>query len=144
MTYRVMQLSDISLIIPMYIDYYNKRSEGEWTEQKVYKRIHQVWSMDDSYCLVVENDESIIAFAMGFYKQYDDLLAYDLEEILVDNRYQNMGIGTNFMNELVLRAKEKGASLIQLTSIKDELHEHFYTELGFYTAKNLILKVKII
>lgn len=144
MVYRIMEESDIGQVIPMYISYYNGRKDGEWTKEKVYKRIYQVWSMVDSYCLVLEDEGHVIAFAMGFYKQYDDLLSYDLEEIVVDEVYQNMGIGTKFMKELEAKTKENGASLIQLVSVNDELHEHFYSKLGFNTASNLILKTKML
>lgn len=144
MTYRRMKEEDIANVIPLYIEYYNNKEDGEWTEQTAYKRIHQVLSREDSYCLVLENANRIIAFAIGYYEQYDDCFAYDLIEIVVSANHQNKGIGTKFMKELEARVKKEGAMLIQLQAVNDEFHEHFYGKLGYKNASNLVLKTKIL
>lgn len=41
MVYRRMTVADIEKVIPLYIEYYNGKEDGEWTEQTTYKRIHQ-------------------------------------------------------------------------------------------------------
>ena len=45
MLYSIMKESDINIIIPIYLDYYNNQEDGEWTSETAYKRIHQVWSI---------------------------------------------------------------------------------------------------
>ncbi|MBQ2827902.1 MAG: GNAT family N-acetyltransferase [Clostridia bacterium] len=144
MKYRIMTEDDIQKIVPLYIEYYNNNEDGDWTQETTYKRIHQVWSHEDSYCLILENNEIILGFAMGYFEQYDDCFAYDLVEIVVSTKLQNQGIGTQFMNELEKRVKEKGAMLIQLQAVNDDHHNHFYGKLGYIDAKNLILKTKIL
>ena len=144
MIYRLMTEEDIERVIPLYIEYYNEKENGEWTEQTTYKRIHQVLGREDSYCLLLEDDGEIIAFAMGYFEQYDDCFAYDLIEIVVTVGHQNKGIGTEFMRELEAGAKEQGAMLIQLSAVNDALHEHFYGKLGYQNASNLVLKTKML
>lgn len=144
MQHRIMKESDIALLLPIYIGYYNTKESGEWTEQTAYKRIHQVWSMENSYCLILEDSDIIVAFALGYFKQYDDLLGYELDEIIVALEYQGKGIGTAFMHMLESDIKEKGASLLQLTAVKDEYHEHFYGKLGYKNVNNFVLKVKML
>lgn len=144
MEYRVMKEADIEKVIPLYIEYYNGKEGGEWTEQTTYKRIHQVYSREDSYCMVLEDAGDIIAFAMGYFEQYDDCFAYDLVEIVVAADYQKRGIGTEFMKELEARVKAEGAMLIQLESVNDEFHNRFYGSLGYNNASNLVLKTKIL
>ncbi|MBE6783580.1 MAG: GNAT family N-acetyltransferase [Ruminococcaceae bacterium] len=144
MQYRIMTEDDIQKIVPLYIEYYNNNEDGDWTQETTYKRIHQVWSHEDSYCLILENNEIILGFAMGYFEQYDDCFAYDLVEIVVSTKLQNQGIGTQFMNELEKRVEEKGAMLIQLQAVNDDYHNHFYGKLGYKDAKNLILKTKIL
>lgn len=144
MQYRIMTEDDIQKIVPIYIEYYNNNEDGNWTQETTYKRIHQVWSHEDSYCLILENNEIILGFAMGYFEQYDDCFTYDLIEIVVSTKLQNQGIGTQFMNELEKRVKEKGAMLIQLQAVNDDHHNHFYGKLGYKDAKNLILKTKIL
>ncbi|MBR5491470.1 MAG: hypothetical protein IKV79_09395 [Oscillospiraceae bacterium] len=48
------------------------------------------------------------------------------------------------MNELEKRVKAMGASMIQLISVNDEMHENFYGKLGYGDTSNLKLKAKFL
>nr|WP_195989444.1 GNAT family N-acetyltransferase [Clostridium sp. D53t1_180928_C8] len=137
-----MKESDIQKFIPLYIDYYNNQEDSIWTIETTYKRIHQVWSREDSYCFILEDNDIILGFAMGYLEQYDDLKAYDLVEIVIDYKYQNQGYGKMFMLEIEKRVKEVGASMIQLQAVNDDIHNNFYGKLDYKNAGNLILKSK--
>lgn len=142
--FRKMTEDDIGKVVPLYIEYYNNNEDAEWTTETTYKRIHQVWSREDSYCLVWENKNDIVAFAIGYFEQYDDCFAYDLVEIVVTTQLQNKGYGSSFMKELESCVKNEGAMLIQLQAVNDDLHNHFYGKLGYKDASNLVLKTKIL
>lgn len=142
--FRRMTEEDIGKVVPLYIEYYNNNEDAEWTTETTYKRIHQVWSCEDSYCLVWENKNDIVAFAIGYFEQYDDCFAYDLVEIVVTTQLQNKGYGSRFMKELESCVKDEGAMLIQLQAVNDDLHNHFYGKLGYKDASNLVLKTKIL
>ena len=139
-----MSEEDINNVVPLYIEYYNNNEDAEWTTETTFKRIHQVWSREDSYCLIWENKNGIVAFAIGYFEQYDDCFAYDLVEIVVTTQLQNKGYGTVFMKQLEDCIKKEGAMLIQLQSVNDDLHNHFYGKLGYKDASNLVLKTKIL
>lgn len=139
---RTMQETDIDRVIPLYIDYYNTHEEGQWTRETTYKRIHQVWGREDSLCLILEDGNTPIGFAMGYFEQYDDLKAYDLIEIVITHDFQNQGIGTVFMAEIEASAKSLGAAMVQLQAINDAMHERFYGKLGYKNATNFVLKTK--
>lgn len=142
--FRKMNEEDIEKIVPLYIEYYNNNEDAEWTKETTYKRIYQVWSREDAYCLVWENKNDIVAFAIGYFEQYDDCFAYDLVEIVVVTHLQNKGYGSRFMKELETCVKDEGAMLIQLQALNDDLHNHFYGKLGYKAASNLVLKTKIL
>ena len=142
--FRKMTEDDIGKVVPLYIEYYNNNEDAEWTTETTYKRIHQVWSREDSYCLVWENKNDIVSFAIGYFEQYDDCFAYDLVEIVVTTQLQNKGYGSRFMKELESCVKNEGAMLIQLQAVNDDLHNHFYGKLGYKDASNLVLKTKIL
>ena len=144
MRYRLMEETDICKVVPLYIEYYNNHEDGAWTFENTSRRIHQVLTREDSYCVILEEDDNVIAFAMGYFEQYDDCFAYDLVEIVVSSEKQNCGIGTDFMVELEKRVKAEGAVLIQLQAVNDGLHEHFYGKLGYKNANNLVLKTKML
>ena len=143
-TLRKMSKEDINNVVPLYIEYCNNNEDAEWTTETTFKRIHQVWSREDSYCLIWENKNGIVAFAIGYFEQYDDCFAYDLVEIVVTTQLQNKGYGTVFMKQLEDCIKKEGAMLIQLQSVNDDLHNHFYGKLGYKDASNLVLKTKIL
>lgn len=144
MEYSELKVLDINKVIPFYMEYYNEQEDSEWTEETVYKRIHQVVTREDSFGLILRDGNSIVGFAMGYFEQYDDGKAYDLIEIVIAHKYQRKGMGTSFMQELEKRVKELGAFLIQLQSVNDEKHNTFYGNLGYRDANNLILKSKMI
>ena len=144
MEYRIMELNDLPQAVQLYIDYYNTCEEGQWTIETTTKRIRQILTREDSYCLILENEKNMIGFAMGYYEQYDDGFAYDLVEIIIARHWQNQGIGTAFMEELENRIRQAGAMLIQFQAVNDSFHDHFYGKLGYRNARNLVLKTKML
>lgn len=144
MTYKRLVSEDIERVVPLYIEYYNSNEGGEWTEETTYKRIRQVMTREDAFGLLLEEQGEVLGFAMGYFEQYDDCQAYDLIEIVIVGERQGQGLGTAFMEELERQVKERGAMLIQLQSVNDEKHDHFYDKLGFKNTKNLVLKTKFL
>lgn len=141
MTYRKMTEDDIEKVVPFYMAYYNARGD-QWTDATTTRRIHQVLTREDSLCLVLESDEKIIAFAMGYFEQFDDGPVYDLVEIVVAEPWQGKGLGTALMRELEAQVKRAGAIVMILDAVNDAFHERFYGKLGFQTANNLVIKTK--
>lgn len=142
-TYRTMQKEDIQRVIPLFIEYWNGLGD-QWTEQLVYRRIWQVLGSPDSYCLIVECDGDAIGFAMGRFETFYDLTAYNLVEVVVATQYQNQGIGSKIMGELECRVKQLGAAMVQLASVNDSMHEHFYGKLGYRDVTNYKCKCKFL
>lgn len=142
MRYRVMTEEDIRRVIPLYMEQYNEYEGGTWSEAAVYKRIHQVWSMEDAFCLLLEEEGEILGFAMGYMEQYDDCMAYELVEIVIAHAHQKMGLGTALMKETERRVKKMGAALVQLSAVNDRMHEAFYGKLKYKDAESLKIKTK--
>ena len=144
MQFRELTAADLPAAAKLYLDYYNGVEDGAWTETTTLRRIRQVVTHMDAYGLAAVDGDALVAFAMGYFEQYDDCFAYDLVEIVVAADRQNNGIGTAMMRELEMRVKERGAMLVQLQAVNDEHHERFYGKMGYKNAKNLILKTKIL
>lgn len=142
-TYRQMQKEDIVRVTPLFMEYWNGAGDA-WTPQLVHRRIWQVLGAPDAYCMIAEDSGKPVGFAMGRFETYSDLTAYDLVEIVVATEYQAHGFGTQMMAELEGRVKEMGAAMVQLISVHDEMHEHFYGKLGYGDAGNLKLKSKFL
>lgn len=139
----VMTLSDIEEIIPLYINYYNNCEGGCWTEATARRRIRQVLNIEESYSLIMRDaGGEVCGFVMGYFKQYDDIIGYTLEEILISHKCQNKGWGSFLLAELEARVKAAGASCVELQAVKDEMHERYYGKAGYCDAKNFVMKVK--
>lgn len=138
-----MNIEDIDLVLPLYIEYYNNYEDGCWTKESAKKRIKQVLTIDDSFSLIMRDDNDVVCgFVMGYFKQYDDIVGYTLEEIIISYAHQNKGLGSILLATLEAKVKESGASCIELQAVNDEMHEKFYGKLGFSNAQNFVMKVK--
>lgn len=143
MNIRDMNIDDIKRVIDLYINYYNEIEKSCWTEKTAYKRIHQVLTIEDSYSLIMEDDENkVVGFVMGYFKQYDDILGYCLEEIIIKYNEQNKGFGRELLNEIEKRVVEKGASCIELQAVNDKMHSYFYGKAGYLNSDSFENKVK--
>lgn len=139
-----MSEKDLDIITSLYVRYYNENEDGTWTFEKAYKRIRQVLLTPDSYCLIQEKNGIYTGFLMGYIKEYDDLKSYFLEEIVVFKDYQNKGLGTLFINELERHLLDNDVSMIELMSINEVKHLHFYGKFSFKKSSNLLVMSKFI
>lgn len=140
--YENMNRVNIYDVVNEYVNYYNNYEGGCWTKDKAYKRIHQIMSMEDSLCYLQYDENKLVGFIMSYYKEYDDLKALYIEEIVVFKQYQNKRYGKEMMNHIEKEAIENGIEHIELLSVNDEHHKHFYEGLGYYSASNLSLMGK--
>ncbi len=137
-----MTAEDVETVLPLYLAHYNGKENAEWTNETAGRRIRQVITMQDSRSYLLKKDGALLGFVMGFLKQYDDLLGYTLEEILVASDKQNKGYGTKAMELLEETLKNEGVSMVELLAVNDEMHEHFYGKFGFRNTKTLVPKAK--
>ncbi len=140
--YRIMEQNDLDHLAKMYKEYYNHVDQAIWTYDRAFRRVEQILTMKDAHCIIQYNEIEITGLVLGYIKTYDDIDVYHLEEILIFHKYQNQGLGTLLMEKTIELAKEKGASRMQLDSVNDEMHDHFYAKFDFQDAKNLVIKGK--
>ena len=121
-----------------YVRYYNDCEGGVWTTEKAERRIGQIVSMRDSLCYCQVDGGNVVGFCMGYFKQYDDLVSYYLEEVVVFKEFQNKGYGTRMLNKLQTEAIRHGAKIFELMSVNDDKHMHFYGKFGFKQTETLV------
>lgn len=142
MKYTKLDESNIVSVVEKYVEYYNSEG-GSWTKEKATRRIRQIMTMQDSESFIQSSDNGqITGFLMGYYKQFDDILLYYLEEIVVFKDFQNKGYGTEMLKYLETRVKASGAEHVELICLNDEMHEHFYEKSGYTASKNIVLMGK--
>ncbi len=89
-----------------------------------------------------EDGNLVLGFVMGYFKQYDDIVGYTLEEIVIAFEHQNKGIGSALLQEIERQVRERGASCVELQAVLDERHERYYGKAGYRNASNFVMKVK--
>lgn len=140
--YVKMNDDNMDSVIKKYIEYYNNVENGCWSYEKAYKRIHQVMTMEGSLCYLQYDNQSLVGFLMGYYKEFDDLMAFFIEEIVIFADCHNKGYGSELMTTLQNEVSANGAEHIELISVNDLHHIHFYEKLGYYKANNLVMMGK--
>lgn len=145
MNYRLMTEQDLEYVVQKNIEYYNSVEDCCWTFEKAYKRIHQVLTIEDSMCMVqMDDDNNITGYLMGYFKEFDDIRGYFLEEVVIFKEFQGKGYGTDLMKTLEQEARKNDASIIELNSVNDEMHKHFYSKLSYYETKNFVMMGKFL
>ena len=139
---RPMEARDLPALIDLYIRHYNDFEGGCWTRETAARRIMQVLTRMDSLCRCLAREGEILGFALGYLEQFDDIVAFDLVEIVIRHDLQGQGLGTTFMKLLEEEAKAAGAPLIQLQAVNDEMHRHFYGKLGYTDTNSFVSKGK--
>jgi len=140
--YTKLDENNIISVVEKYVEYYNSEG-GVWTIEKATRRIRQIVTMQDSESFVQTSENGqITGFLMGYYKQFDDILLYYLEEIVVFKEFQNKGYGTEMMEHLETIVKANDAEHIELICLNDRMHNHFYEKSGYTASKNVFLMGK--
>lgn len=136
-----MSVAEIPAVIPLYIEYYNEHEGGCWTEKTATTRIRQVLTMQGAKAFIAREDGQVVGFVMGYFKQYDDLMSYMLEEIVIASEKQHKGYGSALLEQVKKRVFAAGAACVELISINDDLHHAFYGKMGFKNTTNYAPKV---
>ncbi|EFI41946.1 MULTISPECIES: GNAT family N-acetyltransferase [Peptoniphilus] len=135
--FKILCKDDLDILIKNYILFQNSRGDS-WTDETARKRISQILDTTDSLFVGIFEDDLLKGFSMGYFKQFDDILLFYLEEIMIFNEYQNNGLGNKLMIEIERIAKERGASKISLLTTEDDRHQRFYGRLGFKRSGLLV------
>lgn len=53
-----------------------------------------------------DDNDIVCGFVMGYFKQYDDIVGYTLEEIIISYQYQNKGLGSILLATLETKSKK--------------------------------------
>lgn len=141
MKIEILQEADLHTFSPFYANYFNMEGD-QWSEERAYRRLHQMWSVEDSICLKAIKNNTIQGILMGYLNWFDQAPLLHIFEILVLKNSQHQGIGLKLLQEAESIAKAKGATAATLETLDDELHENFYRKGGYHTNSHLVFKKK--
>ncbi len=96
---------------------------------------------DDSvYISIAEHDNNIIGYILGFVHSTffaNGNVAW-LEEIMIDEKYRRMGVGTELVKQFEETAKEKQCKLVALATRRAA---NFYSAIGYEESAAYFRKI---
>ena len=135
--FKELELEDLDILIDKYIIYYNDEG-GKWTYDLAKRRLEQIFLTPYFYGIGLYSESELVGFTVGWFKEFDNLELFYLEEILVFKEYQNKGFGTKILQEVESLVKKKGAQKIDLSTTYEDDHQRFYSRLGFKKSDFLV------
>jgi ribosomal protein S18 acetylase RimI-like enzyme len=96
------------------------------------------------YCVGAFDTDRLVGFAQLFIMPKTTFVMGHLEDVVVHPKYRKQGIGKKLLEEVIALAKEKGASVLNLTTREErkDATELFYS-LGFTSPGNLTLRLSL-
>jgi N-acetylglutamate synthase-like GNAT family acetyltransferase len=137
LTQRKAKLADLPRIIELLLeDELGQSRESKNTLDVQYKKAFQNIDSDpNQYLMVVENKSEIVGtchLTVMPSLTFIGSTRMQIEAVRVVEKYRGQKIGKWMFDQAVAYAKEKGASIIQLTTNKKRPKaKHFYEKLGF-------------
>ncbi len=137
-TYRAAQREDLPAIVALYADdeLGKQREDNRQPLPEVYEKAFAVIARNpDAQLIVAERAGEIIGtyqlnMAQGL--AHRGMVRATVESVRIAAALRGTGLGSQLMQDAVQRARQAGASVMQLTSHGSRLDAHrFYEKLGF-------------
>jgi len=141
LTFRQAEKSDLPALVSMLADDELGQQREDISEPLNQAYIDNFTAIDsdpNNELVVVESDKSIVGMLQLTFIPY---LTHTgswrclIEGVRIHKNYRGKGLGTDFFQWAIMRAKEKGCSIVQLTSDKQRPDAiRFYENLGFVAS----------
>lgn len=118
-------------------DEYKRTFKEKYTDQSALRLITHFSKIAMSY--VAEIDKKAVGFIIGRLEPRETSWAMVVEELAVDKKYQQKGIGKALILKIEQYARSKKAHLIYLTTSKKAPAAKFYSKMKYKPAKNVII-----
>jgi len=107
--------------------------------EKYYVAFEKINGDSNQDLMIIENDEKEIigTLQLSFipYLTYQGGIRAQIEAVRIHKKYRGKGLGQQFFQWAIQRAKEKGAHVLQLTTDKKRPDAiKFYNKLGFVAS----------
>ena len=145
LTYKKMEVSDISQMTRLYIETFNAPPWNDnWTEETASRRLHQMIHAEDFYGLCAYREGELCGLILGVMEQFYDGMHFLLREFCVSNRRRGGGLGTEIYRQFEAELARLGVGEITLSTLRGRQTEHFYQKLGFQNDETLVFMKKTI
>lgn len=143
MIFKEMDRQNINQIANLFMRVFNGEPwNDEWTFETAYKRLQPMMERPGFLGMECYENNELAGIILGNSEQFFDGVHFQIIEFCIDNRLQNMGMGTALLDTFTNELKKKGVSNIFLITSRGLLTEGFYNKKGFATNEGMILMSK--
>lgn len=129
MEFRVVNENDIpALAAAMSSSYSEEPWNEKWNSERAKRRIKSILVGFESLGVAAFEDGKLIGAALGFVDPYADEDFFFVSELFVIPEWKKQGVGKKLLAELEIHLKERGVSVLELISIKENWE--FYAKCG--------------
>ena len=129
MEYRVVNENDIpALAEAMSSSYAEEPWNEKWEIDRAQRQIKSILVGFESLGVAAFDGDRLIGAALGFVDPYADEDFFFISELFVIPEWKRHGIGKQLLAEIEINLKEKGVSVVELISIKENWE--FYAKCG--------------
>lgn len=129
MEYRLVQREDVPALAEAMAAAYG---EAPWYEQwslpKAERRVQAILAGYEALGIAAVCDDQVVGGLLGYVDPYAEEDFFFVSELFVKPEWKRQGIGRQLLAELERILREKGVSVVQLISIRDNLD--FYRKAG--------------
>ena len=131
-TIRPAQIKDFTQIMSLLPQLWPKRKLNPAGIKRVFNK--QLKNPNTFYLHVAEHNKKVVGFISFSWRLniYSEGLIGRIEELIIDEKYRNKGIGGRMVKDVITLCKKKKINCLYLTSAFHRLEAHkFYEKLGF-------------
>ena len=119
---------DFSIVLP----YLKKLHQRPPSDNLLKKRLLEMFSQNYECFGIYSQDNLIGVFGLWFMTRHYAGKCCEADHIVIDEEFQNKGVGSSLMNFIHEYARTKGCETIELNSYVENFRSHkFYMNLGY-------------
>lgn len=130
-------LEDCALL---YVSTFNAAPWNDnWNHSSAYNRLKDIYNTPGFFGLVGREEGSIKVAIFGCIEHWYSGYMFNLKEMFVQNDLRGKGVGSQILNVLNERLKEKGVDSIWLFTAEGDLTEKFYNKNGYRKSNGMLM-----
>ncbi len=125
---------EINKLLDLFIRVFSEPPYEEvWTRESAFKRLSEIYERGKDFCLYIEQNRQIIGMIFCQIQTWQDGIHVIIEDVVVDSKQRNKGIGALLVKKIEEIAKEKNITSIDLLSNTKSKAVDFWKKQGYET-----------
>lgn len=109
-----------------------------------FSELKRMLDQKDFYTLVVRDRDQVVAFVILYLTQLPTGLIAEAEDLIVDEKYRQWGVGPALINKAAEMAEKSGAKHLSLRTNQKRIEANkMYQEIGFFKMETNFYRINL-